>query len=462
MHYSCFEVYYGATQRRHTQQIARNHPENTLLKEFVCPLCKALGNAFFPITWKGKEESYPGALNTSSSFDDWMAAGLKHTLNQSQNFPVLMIEKDKAYQQPYSDLFVDYLSKTLVPPLASKVGQLVNSSVPSAASIAAPPHFISSSSRMAMPGLFPATEEISPSSPLQQVSSPSDSPMTELLQIYSRLKKTIKMNHIQSIFNNPPETINNDDLVHIDSLIRSFGFSIAAVEIAQRGVESEPGSTLLDKIPPLTLTHLRVLSETALTYAAVGCVHSSGIAKSLPTHEFQEMHRQKICQLLVGHPCLASTPLLSDVRNIEPLLAMDTFVFLAECSLSLLPVLHIDMRHLIQMCYVAEIVKVAVTFILWPLGLKEELAQQGEADLAGSEVFSARHSVTRHFFDSIVAELKANSVGRAEGSCREWLREGWRRVRHSSCHSCPSSPYFKLRSHIPAQGRDPSSRPAWR
>lgn len=409
MHYSCFEVYYEATQRRHSQQIARNHPENTLLKEFVCPLCKALGNAFLPITWKGKDESYPGALNTSTPFDEWMVTGLKTALNQSQNFPVLMIEKDKAYQQPYSDLFVDYLSKSLAPPLSSKVSQLVT---PAASSM---PQYLLAT-RMAMPGLFPGTENVSPSSPLQQVSSPSDSPMSELLQIYKRLKKTIKANNINSIFNNASEMPSNDDLVYTDSLIRSFGFSIAAVEIAQRGVESEPGSTLLDKIPPLTLTHLRILAETALTYAAVGCVHSSNTPKSRPTHEFQEMHRQKICQLLVGHPCLSGTPLLNDVRNIEPLLAMDTFVFLAESSLSLLPVLHVDVRHLIQMCYVAEIVKVAVTFILWPLGLKEELAQQGEEDLAHSGLSDERYAVTRHFFDSVVAELKANSVGRAEGS----------------------------------------------
>jgi hypothetical protein len=39
-------------------------------------------------------------------------------------------------------------------------------------------------------------------------------------------------------------------LSHTDSLIRSFGFSIAAVEIAQRGVQSEPGSTLLDMSRP--------------------------------------------------------------------------------------------------------------------------------------------------------------------------------------------------------------------
>lgn len=412
MHYSCFDVYYTGTQRRHSQQIARHHPENITLKEFVCPLCKALGNAFLPITWKGKEESYPGALNTTLSFDECMSSGLKSALNQSHNIPVLMIEKDKAYQQPYSDLFVDYLSKTLTPPLSSRVSQLMTSSFPSTGAS----HPMSSAPRLAMPGLFPAGEDMPPTSPLQHVSTPSDTPMTELLQIYKRLKKTIKMNHISSIFNNSPDTLVNDDLVHTDSLIRSFGFSISAVEIAQRGVESEPGSTLLDKIPPLTLTHLRILAETALTYAAVGCVHSSNSPKSRPTHEFQEMHRQKLCQLLVGHPCLSGTPLLNDVRNIEPLLAMDTFVFLAECSLSLLPVLRIDVRHLVHMCYVAEIVKVAVTFILWPLGLKEELAHQGEEDLAGSDLSDGRYGVTRHFFDCIVAELKANSVGRAEGS----------------------------------------------
>ncbi|KAJ5700928.1 hypothetical protein N7493_011974 [Penicillium malachiteum] len=422
MHYSCFEAYYTATQRRHAQQIARNHPENTMLKEFVCPLCKALGNTFLPITWKGKEESYPGALVTSSSFEEWMNSGLKNSLNQQQNISVLMTEKDKVYQHAYTDLFADYLSKSLVPPLASNVVQLMSGSLHPTITLPTISHpmsgqYIQPAIRNEMPGFFPTTEEIpSPSSPLQQVSSPSDSPMAELLLIYKRLKKTIKANHIISSFNNNPDSTNGDDLVHTDCLIRSFGHSIAAVEIAQRGVESEPGSTLLDKIPPLTLTHLRVLAETALSYAAVGIVSARNNAKSRPAQEFQEMHRQKICQLLVGHPCLTGTPLLNDVRNIEPLLAIDTFVFMAECSLSLLPVLHIDMKHLLQMCYMAEIVKVAVTFILWPLGLKEQVATEGDADLTDDDLSSARCNITKHFFDSVVSELKSNSVGRAEGS----------------------------------------------
>src|SRR3569833_1127766 len=72
MHYHCFELYYEATVRRHQHQVARHHPEETSRLEFVCPLCKALGNAFLPIIWKGKEESYPGVLNSATSFAQFL------------------------------------------------------------------------------------------------------------------------------------------------------------------------------------------------------------------------------------------------------------------------------------------------------------------------------------------------------------------------------------------------------
>ncbi|KAI9925135.1 hypothetical protein ASPWEDRAFT_177041 [Aspergillus wentii DTO 134E9] len=399
MHYSCFEVYYTATQRRHTQQIARNHPERLVLQEFVCPLCKALGNSFLPIVWKGKEESYPGPLSTSVSFEEFMNTDIKSALSQAPNYTALG-EHDKMQPQPYRELFTDYLSKTLVPPLSTKIDQLKTASVPSTVH-----HF--PPARMPMPGLFPSADDVTATSPLQQVSTPGDSPMSELLQIYERLKKTLRLNHIFSTFNHPPESIHGPQLIHTDSLARSFGFSIAAVEISQRGVESEPGSTLLEKIPQLTLTHLRVLAETALSYAAVGCLHDIGDSNGHSVEEFQEIHRQKICQLLVGHPCLTGRALLGDLREIEPLLAGDSFVFLSECSLSLLRVLNIDIRHLIQMCYVAEIVKVAVTYILSPSGLKQELAQHGDAHyLMDVELSDERYGVIRHFFDSIVGELR--------------------------------------------------------
>ncbi|RDW93752.1 putative ubiquitin-protein ligase E3 component (UBR1) [Aspergillus mulundensis] len=413
MHYSCFEVYYSATQRRHSQQIARNHPERLKHKEFVCPLCKALGNAFLPITWKGKEESYPGPLNTKVSFDEFINHEIKSILSHKHKMNyALLTENGELQQQAYQGLFSDYLHKTLVPPLAGKVEQLSSSSL----STNTAAHMLPQP-RVPMPGLFTREEDFPTFSSPPQAQPSNDSPISELLQIYARLKQTLRLNHIYSTFSHPPETLSNDEIIHTDSLFQSFGFSIAAVEIAQRGVESESGSTLLDKIPQLTLTHLRVLAETALTYASVGGLHGKSGSSSRSLEEFREMHRQKLCQLFVGHPFFDGSSLLNDVHQIEPLFAKDTFVFLAESSLTLLPVLDIDIRHLLQICYVAEIVKVATTYIVWPLGLKEELAQNGDAHyLLDMELSNERFDVTRQFFNSVVAELKANSVGRGIGS----------------------------------------------
>lgn len=405
MHYTCFEVYFTATLRRHTQQIARCHPEHTELKEFVCPLCKALGNSFLPITWKGVEETYPGCLNTSSPFSKFISSDIKFAFMQSHNYGALAGFARDLPLSAYKKIFIDYLSKTSVPPLSAmfeglKRPQMLPTS-----------HY--GAQRLHIPGDFPTGDDPA-SSPLNQLLNAADSPMPELLQIYKRLKKTLRVNHVQSTFKYPCDS---DELFHTDSLIRSFGFSIAALEISQRGVENDAGSTLLSKIPQLTLTHLRVMAEAALTYTALGVLQNVSGTHRRSITEFYEMHRQRICQLFVGHPTISGQALLNDARNIEPLLAMDTFVFMAECTLSLLPVLGIEVRHLMQMCYVAEIVKVAVTFVLWPLGLKEELAHRGDGQyLLDFELSDERYGYTKQFFDTIVTELKENSVGRAEGS----------------------------------------------
>ncbi|CRG90745.1 E3 ubiquitin-protein ligase UBR1 [Talaromyces islandicus] len=422
MHYSCFEVYCTATQRRHSQQVARNHPENLNLKEFVCPLCKALGNAFLPIIWKGKEESYPGVLSTQRSFDQFILEDLRSILSQPPNYPLVVTENDKVQLSAYRDLFGEYLTKSLVAPLSGKVEQLTTSIPPPPPPVPAA-YWTLPTPRVLMPGIFPNPDDINAGSPIPPPPPTAETPVSELVQVYRRLKKTLRENQIQSQFPYSQEVSNGDDLIYTDSLIRSFGFSISALEITQRGVESDPGATLLDKIPQLTLTHLRVLAETAYSYAAVGGV-SNPSTKNRATQEFQEMHRQKICQLFVGHPVVNGTALLDDVRNIEPLLGMDTFVFLAECSLSLLPVLNMEIGHLVQLCYAAEILKVAVTFILWNHVLKDELARH--EDEVDTDLARTQYAVTRNFFDAVVSELKSNSIGRAAGSSimSGYLKEG--------------------------------------
>lgn len=48
MHLSCFHVYYASVKQRHLTQVTRNHPENIERYEFLCPLCRSLGNVLLP------------------------------------------------------------------------------------------------------------------------------------------------------------------------------------------------------------------------------------------------------------------------------------------------------------------------------------------------------------------------------------------------------------------------------
>lgn len=50
MHDQCYQGYYEATRLRHGHQVQRNHPENAIRWEFLCPLCKSLGNTLIPLT----------------------------------------------------------------------------------------------------------------------------------------------------------------------------------------------------------------------------------------------------------------------------------------------------------------------------------------------------------------------------------------------------------------------------
>ncbi|KAF8629016.1 hypothetical protein AX17_005872 [Amanita inopinata Kibby_2008] len=71
MHVECFQVYNSSIRQRHRTQSSRNHPENIPRKEYICPLCKSLGNVMLPMS--------PPSKNPLSTvpFSDWIrAAGI--------------------------------------------------------------------------------------------------------------------------------------------------------------------------------------------------------------------------------------------------------------------------------------------------------------------------------------------------------------------------------------------------
>lgn len=50
MHFACFQNYYKSIELRHGAQMTRNHPESIDRCEYLCPLCKSIGNVFLPST----------------------------------------------------------------------------------------------------------------------------------------------------------------------------------------------------------------------------------------------------------------------------------------------------------------------------------------------------------------------------------------------------------------------------
>lgn len=51
-----------------------------------------------------------------------------------------------------------------------------------------------------------------------------------------------------------------------------------------------------------------------------------------------------------------------DLKGIPPLLVQDPFVFLSECAVCVVPALNLDIRHILRLCYLAEMVRVVLTF----------------------------------------------------------------------------------------------------
>lgn len=66
IHISCFATYANAVRQRHKAQAQRNHPEQIQRKEFICPLCKSLGNVILPVS-----STVNGTADTLS-FPDWV------------------------------------------------------------------------------------------------------------------------------------------------------------------------------------------------------------------------------------------------------------------------------------------------------------------------------------------------------------------------------------------------------
>ncbi|GBF65143.1 E3 ubiquitin-protein ligase [Trichophyton mentagrophytes] len=427
MHYKCFETYYAATRRRHNQQVARNHPETLSLNEFVCPLCKALGNAFLPIIWRGQEMSYPGLTCRGSDFREFMYKNLDGMLRMFRRYAIPK-EGEMSFVPGYERYFSEYLTLTLTPSLSRHADTLLLSRLSTSRGFI--PHkntghgmgdFGDHSESWGSPD-DDRPVQTTPDDPPSRMSRsaviaellrppradeedmPADSsPFSELATVYSRLRETIRLNRIPSRYEYQSSSLLPSDLVYLDSLFKTFAYSITSVEIAQRGVETKPGETLVDGISETSLTHLRILCDTALSYTSLGHLNFRSPTKLIC--ELRDMHRRKILQLFFGSPQLSSTGisnLARDSMDVDPLLSTDTFVTLAEISLCMIPALDMDIMNYVELCYTAEIVKVVLTYLLTPQGLKANMDQAAE-----DHITPAEYSVVKDFIMWVISAYRS-------------------------------------------------------
>ena len=364
MHYACFEVYLQATQRRHVGQIARNHPERPEFKEFMCPLCKALGNMFLPIIWKPKKIMHPGALETAVSYSEWLETHVAtmHKTFEDDRGKASAMELGQDRKKLY-----EYGQNDFVQNLASQLPDLVRSPVfpaPTQAAVAPP--------RFQIPAFLGGTSREPEPEPVMPVTQ-----MTELFKVYQRLRETLRSNDIPSAFTHQSMPgVDVEDLTHVDSLAQTLGYSISAVEIVQRGIQSDfVRGTLIDKISSQTLTHLQILSETVTSYIAIGSLGNQG--SSLTGHEYLLTQHEQIRQLFVGHPGVFDPEILPlDLKTVTPLLCHDPFVFLTQCTAGIVPATDLEIHHVVRLCYLAEMVRVVLAYTKVTEGKQNTLRYQ--------------------------------------------------------------------------------------
>ncbi|ORY65876.1 uncharacterized protein BCR38DRAFT_340296 [Pseudomassariella vexata] len=377
MHFSCFEMYIEATSRRHVHQIARHHPETLERREFVCPLCKALGNAFLPITWDGKEESYPGVLSSPADLDSFVQT---HARPDTYVPSLSRMFSPPTHQQAFAAYVRSKMPHSLIEGSTQLVMDTWDGSGTRSVSTGTP--FSDSFSAMATPDSSVRSR------------SPSDAQQSDkgLLSVYRRLRDTLLKNKLYTRIDGEEK---DDELCGSGALARAVGYSVSATEIQQRGIEAEYGMTLIEKIPEQTLIQLRILSETTSSYIAIGGLRFGG--ENNIDMEFRKDSERQHCQLFISEYFGRET---NNSRRpadaYPPLLSQDPFIFMCESIFGMAMSQNMNITSLVRLCYLAEIVKVVyhisrnVPISKW----LEHMVSRDTEDAAMNNFATFCHSIT--------------------------------------------------------------------
>ncbi|KAG0230794.1 hypothetical protein B0O80DRAFT_469463 [Mortierella sp. GBAus27b] len=356
MHIKCFETYVRSLQQRHEAQHNRNHPEDPSQREYMCPLCKSLGNLLLPIIWKGKKQTYPGVLVPSSntSAQDWLQADALSVLSQlskdeEETIGKLEPEPSNRFPRPgethgmggvglgmgYSRMdprSVMSLVQGMVRPNPGFRG----------------PGFPDIPLYQNQQGLYGNSSSAAQNSQAQEL------PETDPVKImYLRLAEVFQMNHKDLL--RPEESLayvqSPSQVGEVDVMWEAFAYTISCVEITQRGVNAANGtSTLIAGIQQQTLTLLRMMTDTIVSYT------SMMVNRPENRLRLTQINKERLSKILQGH-----TGFSDAAPTGKPLLQEDPFFLLTELALHPLPG-NVEPGYLLEILLVAEVVKTISIF----------------------------------------------------------------------------------------------------
>lgn len=115
MHETCLSHFFNDTRWRQHQQGQRNHPENVFRQEFVCPLCKSVGNMLVPLNTMWSQAT---GSHTYLPLNDWIRKTLDEDLRRKCKRPSLMKthpltgERLTLFTELYGEADMDFLQET--------------------------------------------------------------------------------------------------------------------------------------------------------------------------------------------------------------------------------------------------------------------------------------------------------------------------------------------------------------
>lgn len=405
MHIECFSVYCSSVDSRQAQQLTRNHPENRARSEFMCPLCKSLGNTLLPVIWRGRKETSPGSAveQDDAKFRDFLRFSVKSGLLRLKYAAIPRLAAGQRRRSSGASKLKEAIS-TWVPTLRStpSAGSSANGGSSSS----------SSSSSSGGSGLFPAPEEWSASSRLSGFVNAGDArsrssaelgrgaglPVPSYLErdrwfgpfdadiiyptahanlatiskTYTQLTEVLSALHAE-ICKDDKERQVSMDAKNIDMLWSMVGYTIAAVEIATRGqAQPEDGETgtLIDQIPAQMQTLLRVLCDTVLAYTCIMCHNEPQQFFSQKNSTLLHIHMLalgRLHQVFIDKPLIGASA--SDFERMvlyPPLLQDDPFMVFAESTFHGIPFAKLDMDGVLRTLLLAEVTRTAVGLLETP------------------------------------------------------------------------------------------------